>query len=86
MMLEFFTNTDLGSVGIGTSVSSVNLTVGDVHENVGSGRSTTLLVHGQGTFAGIVTTKDAIVVGVLTASGFDLDSSSGRVNAGFVTA
>ena len=79
-------NTDLGSVGIGTSVSSVNLTVGDVHENVGSGRSTTLLVHGQGTFAGIVTTKDAIVVGVLTASGFDLDSSSGRVNAGFVTA
>ena len=79
-------NTSLGSVGIGTSVSSVNLTVGDVHENVGSGRSTTLLVHGQGTFAGIVTTKDAIVVGVLTASGFDLDSSSGRVNAGFVTA
>jgi len=79
-------NTDLASVGIGTSVSSVNLTVGDVHENTGAGRSTTLLVHGQGTFAGIVTTRDAIVVGVLTASGYDLDNStSGRINVGIVT-
>ena len=79
-------NTNLTSVGIGTSVSEVNLTVGDVHENAGAGRSTTLLVHGQGTFAGILTTKDAIVVGVLTASGYDLDdSTTGRINAGIVT-
>ena len=79
-------NTNLTSVGIGTSVSEVNLTVGDVHENAGAGRSTTLLVHGQGTFAGIVTTRDAIVVGVLTASGYDLDNStSGRINVGIVT-
>jgi hypothetical protein len=79
-------NTNLTSVGIGTSVSSVNLTVGDVHENAGAGRSTTLLVHGQGTFAGILTTRDAIVVGVLTASGYDLDdSTTGRINAGIVT-
>ncbi|ADO97372.1 tail fiber protein [Synechococcus phage S-SM2] len=79
-------NTNLTSVGIGTSVSSVNLTVGDVHENTGAGRSTTLLVHGQGTFAGILTTRDAIVVGVLTASGYDLDNSTtGRINAGIVT-
>ena len=79
-------NTNLTSVGIGTSVSEVNLTVGDVHENTGAGRSTTLLVHGQGTFAGILTTKDAIVVGVLTASGYDLDNSTtGRINAGIVT-
>ena len=79
-------NTDLGSVGIGTSISEINLTVGDVHENAGAGRSTTLLVHGQGTFAGILTTKDAIVVGVLTASGYDLDdSTTGRINAGIVT-
>ena len=79
-------NTDLGSVGIGTSVSEVNLTVGDVNENAGAGRSTTLLVHGQGTFAGILTTRDAIVVGVLTASDYDLDNStSGRINVGIVT-
>ncbi len=79
-------NTNLTSVGIGTSVSEVNLTVGDVHENAGAGRSTTLLVHGQGTFAGILTTRDAIVVGVLTASGYDLDNStSGRINVGIVT-
>ena len=79
-------NTNLTSVGIGTSVSEVNLTVGDVHENAGAGRSTTLLVHGQGTFAGIVTTRDAIVVGVLTASDCDLDNStSGRINVGIVT-
>ena len=62
------------------------MTVGDVHENAGAGRSTTLLVHGQGTFAGILTTRDAIVVGVLTASGYDLDdSTTGRINAGIVT-
>ena len=79
-------NTSLGSVGIGTSVTSVNLTVGDIHENAGAGRSTTLLVHGQGTFTGIVTTKDAIVVGVLTASDYDLDNSStGRINVGIAT-
>jgi hypothetical protein len=79
-------NTNLTSVGIGTSVSEVNLTVGDVHENAGAGRSTTLLVHGQGTFAGILTTRDAIVVGVLTASDYDLDNSiSGRINVGIVT-
>ena len=79
-------NTNLTSVGIGTSVSEVNLTVGDVNENAGAGRSTTLLVHGQGTFAGIITTRDAIVVGVLTASGYDLDNStSGRINVGIVT-
>ena len=79
-------NTNLTSVGIGTSVSEVNLTVGDVNENAGAGRSTTLLVHGQGTFAGILTTRDAIVVGVLTASGYDLDNStSGRINVGIVT-
>ena len=62
------------------------MTVGDIHENAGAGRSTTLLVHGQGTFAGILTTRDAIVVGVLTASGYDLDdSTTGRINAGIVT-
>jgi hypothetical protein len=75
-------NTNLTSVGIGTSVSSVTLTVGDSVAGIGT---TTLLVHGQGTFVGILTTKDAIVVGVLTASGFDLNSSSGRITAGIIT-
>ena len=75
-------NTTLGSVGIGTSISSVNLTVGEVGIS-----SVTMVVNGNATFAGLVTTRDAIVVGVLTASGgsYDLDSSTGRVNAGFVT-
>jgi hypothetical protein len=77
-------NTNLTSVGVGTSVSAVNLTVGDSVAGIGT---TTLLVHGQGTFVGILTTRDAIVVGVLTASNYDLDNdSTGRINAGIITA
>ena len=81
-------NTALGSVGIGTSVSTVNLTVGDRHENVGAGLSVSLLVHGNSIFSGLVTCRDFIPVGVITATSFDFDSgtsTNGRIRAGIAT-
>ena len=81
-------NTALGSVGIGTSVSTVNLTVGDRHENVGAGLSVSLLVHGNSIFSGLVTCRDFIPVGVITATTFDFDSgtsTNGRIRAGIAT-
>ena len=81
-------NTDLGSVGIGTSVSTVNLTVGDRHENVGAGLSVSFLVHGNSIFSGLVTCRDFIPVGVITATSFDFDSgtsTNGRIRAGIAT-
>ena len=83
-------NTDLGSVGIGTSAGSVNLTVGDRHENVGAGLSVSLLVHGNSVFSGLVTCRDFIPVGVITATKFDFDSfdglnNDGRIRAGIAT-
>ena len=81
-------NTDLGSVGIGTSVTSVKLTVGDRHENAGAGLSVSLLVHGNSIFSGLVTCRDFIPVGVITATSFDFDSgtsTNGRIRAGIAT-
>ena len=81
-------NTALGSVGIGTSVGSVNLTVGDQHENVGAGLSVSLLVHGNSVFSGLVTCRDFIPVGVITATSFNFDSgidNAGRIRAGIAT-
>ena len=70
-------NTALGSVGIGTSVTSVNLTVGDRHENAGAGLSVSLLVHGNSIFSGLVTCRDFEPIGVITATKFDFDSFDG---------
>ena len=70
-------NTALGSVGIGTSVTSVNLTVGDRHENAGAGLSVSLLVHGKSIFSGLVTCRDFEPIGVITATKFDFDSFDG---------
>jgi len=81
-------NTALGSVGIGTSVSDINLTVGDRHENAGAGLSVSLLVHGNSIFSGLVTCRDFIPVGVITATSFDFDSgtsTNGRIRAGIAT-
>ena len=81
-------NTALGSVGIGTSASSVNLTVGDRHENVGAGLSLSFFVYGNSVFAGLVTCRDFEPVGVITATKFDFDSginNVGRIRAGIAT-
>ena len=73
-------NTYLNSVGIGTSVPRHYLEVG----YVGMG-TTSMEVNGEAKFAGIINTNDLNVSGVATASGFDLQSSSGRITAGIVT-
>jgi len=75
-------NTDLGSVGLGTSVTSVNLTVGDSVAGVGT---TTMVVHGQANFVGIISVRDLNVVGFVTAVAYNLQSASGRITAGIVT-
>jgi hypothetical protein len=73
-------NTDLNSVGIGTSVPRFNLEVGTVGTS-----STTLYVNGQAVFVGIITANNVVVSGMLTASGFDLQSAVGQITAGIVT-
>ena len=73
-------NTYLNSVGIGTSVPRHYLEVG----YVGMG-TTSMEVNGEAKFVGIITTNDLFVSGIATATGFDLQSSSGRITAGIVT-
>jgi hypothetical protein len=73
-------NTNLSNVGVGTSVPRFNLEVGTVGSS-----STTLYVNGQARFVGIVTANNAFVSGILTATSFDLRSSTGRITAGIVT-
>ncbi len=75
-------DTDLALVGIGTSVPTVNLEVGQV------GMSTrSLRVHGVGDFVGIMSASNANVTGIITAANFDIQNrTSGRISAGIVTA
>ena len=73
-------NTDLNSVGIGTSVPRFNLEVGAVGSS-----STSLYVNGQAVFVGIITANNVFVSGMLTASAFDLQSATGKITAGIVT-
>jgi len=73
-------NTNLNSVGIGTSVPRFNLEVGAVGSS-----STSLYVNGQAVFVGIITANNVVVSGMLTATGFDLQSATGRITAGIVT-
>jgi hypothetical protein len=73
-------NTNLSNVGIGTSVPRFNLEVGAVGSS-----STTLYVNGQAKFVGILTANNVFVSGMLTATAFDLKSTSGQITAGIVT-
>jgi hypothetical protein len=73
-------NTLLGTVGIGTSVPRFNLEVGPVGTS-----ATTLYVNGEAVFAGIITANNVFVSGMLTATAFDLKSTSGQIRAGIVT-
>ena len=67
-------------VGIGTSVPRFNLEVGAVGSS-----STTLYVNGRAVFVGILTASNAFVSGMLTATAFDLKSTSGQITAGIIT-
>ena len=58
-------NTNLSSVGIGTSVPRFNLEVGAVGSS-----STSLYVNGEAKFVGILTANNAFVSGMLTATAF----------------
>jgi hypothetical protein len=73
-------NTNLNNVGIGTSVPRFNLEVGAVGSS-----STSLYVNGEAKFVGILTANNAFVSGMLTATEFDLRSTSGRITTGIVT-
>jgi hypothetical protein len=73
-------NTSLNNVGVGTSVPRYNLEVGSVGV-----ATTSMYVNGEAKFVGIITTNNLFVSGIITATSFDLDSSSGRINSGIVT-
>jgi hypothetical protein len=75
-------NTSLTNVGIGTSIPRFNLELGAIGT-----ASTSLYVNGIAQFVGIITANNVFVSGIITATGaYDLNSSSGRINAGVVTA
>jgi hypothetical protein len=73
-------NTYLDLVGIGTSVSRYTLEVG----SIGSA-TTSLYVNGNTYLNGTITANNANVTGIITASGFDLDSNTGQITAGIIT-
>ena len=73
-------DTNLTSVGIGTSVSTFNLHVGPV-----SASSTTMQVNGEAKFPGYINANHVNVSGIITASGFDLTNTSGQITAGIIT-
>ena len=80
-------NTYDGAIGIGTSTPSyAGLTVGSASDDssVGIG-STNLYVNGSAYFNDELVTKNANVTGIVTASGIDLQDSSGDITVGVVT-
>ena len=75
-------NTDLNEVGIGTSVATgAKVTIGDVGAS-----GTSLHVHGEARFAGIITANDVIITGFTTITGdYDILNTGGQITAGIVT-
>ena len=73
---------DLLNVGIGTTrpEQNVDLTVGAVGSS-----GTSLLVNGNANITGILTVSNVFVSGIVTATNFDINSTSGLVNAGIIT-
>ena len=70
------------SVGIGTTrpLNDIHLTVGPVGAS-----GTSLFVHGNTNITGILTVSNMFVSGIVTATDFDINSTSGLINAGIVT-
>jgi len=73
-------NTNFANIGIGTSIPSYNLEIG----SPGTG-NTDMYVHNIAKFVGLITANNVYVSGIITATGFKLDSSSGQINAGIIT-
>jgi len=76
------TPNDVLNVGIGTTrpLDNVNLTVGAVGAS-----GTSLFVHGNANISGVLTCSNVFVSGIVTATNFDINSSSGLINAGIIT-
>ncbi len=74
-------NTSLNNVGVGTTAPRYNLELGSVGSS-----STSLYANGIAQFVGLITANNAFVSGMLTATAFDLKSSSGQITAGIITA
>ena len=76
------TPNDVLNVGIGTTrpLDNINLTVGAVGAS-----GTSLFVHGNANVSGLITCNSLFVSGIVTATNFDINSSSGLINAGIVT-
>jgi hypothetical protein len=70
------------NVGIGTTrpLDDINLTVGAVGAS-----GTSLFVHGNANISGVLTCSNVFVSGIVTATNFDINSSSGLINAGIIT-
>ena len=73
-------NTDFKNVGIGTSVPRFAFEVGAVGM-----ASTSIYVNGQARFVGLITANNVHVSGIITATSYNLQSSSGRITAGIIT-
>ena len=73
---------NLLNVGIGTTrpLDNIDLTVGAVGAS-----GTSLFVHGNANVSGLITCNSLFVSGIVTATNFDINSSSGLINAGIVT-
>jgi hypothetical protein len=70
------------NVGIGTTrpLDNVNLTVGAVGSS-----GTSLFVHGNTNISGVLTCSNVFVSGIMTATNFNINSSSGIINSGIIT-
>ena len=75
-------NTDLNEVGIGTSVTTgADATIGAVGAS-----GTSLLVHGEARFAGIITANDVTITGFTTVTGdYAILNTGGQITAGIIT-
>ena len=73
-------NTAFSRIGIGTSVPAYNLEIG----SPGTGY-TDMYVHNIAKFVGVITANGVYVSGIITATGFRLNGSSGQINAGIIT-
>jgi hypothetical protein len=72
--------TGLGNIGIGTTTPIYNLELG----SAGTG-NTDVYVHNIAKFVGLITANNVFVSGIITATSFNLESSSGRITAGIIT-
>jgi hypothetical protein len=73
-------NTAFANIGIGTSVPAYNLHLG----SPGTG-NVDLYVENVAKFVGFITSNNMFVSGILTATSFDLQSSTGEITAGIIT-